>query len=1112
MEKRKISSRAGLSKVLFTLMVCLTLMMNVPYLGAQNSQVTVTGKVEDAMGPVIGASIVEKGVASNGTITDIDGNFSIKVNPNATLVVSFIGYKTVEIPVKGQRNVKATLQEDSEMLDEVVVVGYGTMRKKDLTGSVIQIRPEKLANEAPKTVQDVLRGTPGLNVGYDASAKGGGSMMVRGQRSVYQTDDDITKDTHNSPLIILDGMQFYGELSEINTEDIGQIDVLKDASAAAIYGAKGANGVIVVTTKKGKMGKPTINVSATLGVNTKSAYRDVFNASEYMQYREDWYKVGVDGKNPLTGVYEAYGRHKWVVDDNKTGEGHYERVTSLGYYDRLSNIGRYGITEEQWMAYTANEAGELAQSVYAKRLGLEDAVLRNYLAGNTHDWYDQTFRTGINQDYNASISGATERMSYYMSFGYQKNEGAVKGNDYNAMRANLKVSGKVTDWLEIGANVNFQDRSDGDIQVSLGTNYWDANMLRNSPYSDYRNEDGSLVQYPMGSTVKRGYNYEFDRQYLDLDKGYTVLNTIFNAKVKLPFNITYDFNIAPRYEFFHNFYFMSADLPDSSPTSRGVDREHSKRFDYSLNNTITWDYTFAQKHHVVLTLVQEAEERRYWNDKIEARNILPSDALGFHNTQNGTKDNSNFKTNDTHETAAAYLGRLFYSYDDRYMFTGSVRRDGYCAFGANNPWATFPSLSVAWSFVNEKFFKWEPMSTGKLRVSWGKNGNRQLKDPYLALSNLASGTGGTMGYFTGSDYVDMKYLSVDRLRNSNLQWEKTSSWNFGLDFGFLNNRIGGSLEAYFMKTTDMIMNQRLPGFCGFGSVTTNLGEVQNNGFELSLNTINIQNKDFEWRTTFGFSYNKNQIKHLYYEYENILDAEGNIIGRKEQDDTSNKWFIGKSIGEIWDYKVTGIWQVDEVDEAAKVGQQPGDPKVENHYTDDDKINADGSRTPVYNDKDKQFLGTTNAPIRWSLRNEFTILKNIDFSFNLYSYMGHKSLEGYYLNNDNGGSLMTYGFNTFKKNYWTIDNPSNTYARLEAKGPDGATGAQRLHNRNFIRLDNISLAYTLPQKLTKKWQIDRVKLYATVRNVATWAADWEYADPETGGLATRTYTFGLNLTF
>lgn len=329
-------------------MVCMTLMMNVPYLGAQNSQVTVTGKVEDTMGPVIGASIVEKGVASNGTITDIDGNFSIKVNPNATLVVSFIGYKMVEIPVKGQRNVKVTLQEDSEMLDEVVVVGYGQMRKKDLTGSVIQIRPDKLANEAPKTVQDVLRGTPGLNVGYDASAKGGGSMQIRGQRSVY------TDGGHNDPLIILDGMQFYGELSEINPNDIGQIDVLKDASSAAVYGAKAANGVIIITTKKGKSGKPTINFTATLGINTKSEYRDVFDANGYMRYREDWYKKDTYATDPFTGVYGAYAAGQWKNKKDENGKDiigsdgkplqEYIYNRAAGYYDNPANLGRYGIS------------------------------------------------------------------------------------------------------------------------------------------------------------------------------------------------------------------------------------------------------------------------------------------------------------------------------------------------------------------------------------------------------------------------------------------------------------------------------------------------------------------------------------------------------------------------------------------------------------------------------------------------------------------------------------------------------------------------------------------------------------------------------------------------
>ena len=294
-------------------------------------------------------------------------------------------------------------------------------------------------------------------------------------------------------------------------------------------------------------------------------------------------------------------------------------------------------------------------------------------------------------------------------------------------------------------------------------------------------------------------------------------------------------------------------------------------------------------------------------------------------------------------------------------------------------------------------------------------------------------------------------------------------------------------------------------------MTTNLGEVQNNGFEISLNSLNIQRPNFEWRTTLNFSFNNNKIKHLYYEYEDVTDEQGNVIGQKEQDDTSNGWFIGHSIGEIWNYKVTGIWQKNEAAEAAKYGQRPGDPKVENSYTADDKVNADGTRTPVYNDKDKQFLGKTAASVRWSLRNDFVIFKNFDFSFSMYSLMGHKSLETYYLNNDNGGNMVTYTFNTFAKDYWTIDNPTNDYARLDAQGPTGAMSAGRLHNRTFIRLDNISLGYTFPKKWISKLSLSNLKLFATVRNVAVWAPDWEYADPETGGLATRTFTFGLNLT-
>jgi TonB-linked SusC/RagA family outer membrane protein len=1051
----------------------------------------VAGKVTDQTTnePLIGVSVVVKGAANVGTVTNFDGDFSLNVAPDATLVFSYIGYLTKEVPVNRQSSLKVTLSEDTKTLEEVVVIGYGTMRKKDLTGSVIQIRPDNIANENPKTVQDVLRGTPGLQVGYETSAKGGGSMEIRGQRSVY------TDGGHNNPLLILDGMIFYGELSEINPDDIAQIDVLKDASAAAVYGAKAASGVIIISTKKGKQGKPVVTVSTNIGWTQASDYRKRFDTEGYLQHRQDWYTKNTYGVNPETGAYEAY--QAGVYTDRP------------GYFMRPEQLSA-NVSIDNWRGYTTNADGESDLSIWAKRLGFMGNALENFLAGKTVDWADYTYRTGLNQDYNASVSGANEKVNYYLSMGFLKNEGAVVSDGYQAVRANMKVNAKVNKWFEIGANVNFQDRSDGNIDID--NDY----QMRNSPYADYADETGNPVQYPLsGEYAQRGYNYDFQKQYLELEKGYTVLNSIVNAKVSLPFNITYTFNASPRYQFFYDRYFMSAALPGSDPKARGANREQAKRFDWSLNNTINWDYIFKEKHHAVITLVQEAEERQYWQDRIEARNILPSDALGFHNTKNGTKENSTYSSNDTHQTADALLARLFYSYDNRYMLTTSIRRDGYSAFGQSNPYATFPSVALAWTFTNEKFFQWNDiMSNGKLRVSYGKNGNRSLDNPYLALANLYEGAGKMQGYINSSGELTLlRYLMADRLANPNLQWEKTASWNFGLDFGFLNDRLSGTQEYYNMSTHDMIMNQRLPEFTGFTSITTNLGQVDNRGFEISLSSLNIKNDILKWTTTLGFSYNKNEIKHLYYENEDVLDAEGNVTGTKEMDDISNSWFIGQPITTIWNYRVTGIWQANEVEEAKEYGQSPGDPKVANNYTADDVVNADGSVTHVYNDKDKEFLGQTAPPVHWSLRNEFVLWKDLSISFNIYSYMGHKSLSGNYLNNDDDGGRMAYAMaNMPAKEYWTVDNPTNEYGRIEAKGPTGAAGAEKLYDRSFIRLDNVSAGYTLPKKWTSKWDLERVKIYATVRNVAVWAKDWEYADPETGGLATRVFTLGLNLTF
>ncbi|MDO4163705.1 MAG: SusC/RagA family TonB-linked outer membrane protein [Bacteroides sp.] len=1051
----------------------------------------ITGVVKDTHGEsIIGANITVKGL-SVGTITDIDGRFALDAPANSVLLVSYIGYVSQEINVGNKRDFNIILEEDSEMLEEVVVIGYGTMRKKDLTGSVAQIRPESVANEAPKTVQDVLRGTAGLTVGFDSSAKGGGSMNIRGQRSVYSDGG------HNDPLIILDGMMFYGELSEINPNDIAQIDVLKDASSAAVYGAKAANGVVIVTTKKGKSDRPTINFSTNWGWSTRGDGRKVYGADGYLQYRTDFYKTDTYGLNASTGEYEAY----------QTGS------IPAGYYDRPTeaNLNKYGLTLATWRSQTTQDSSMSDEEIWARRIGLaaSEVTLANFLAGRTFDWYKHSFQTGFNQDYNISVSGMTERVNYYLSLGYVSNEGIVRGDEYSAVRANMKLDAKVTDWFNVGANVNFQNRTDGDISCD-----WYSQITSNSPFSTPYADDGSLTAHPQGENAYwKGYNFDFDRQYLDLDSGFTVLNSILTAKLTLPLGITYSFNASPRLQYYHYRYYQSSEHPDwQAETYDRVSRKQTKRFDWSLNNTITWDYTWNKKHHTILTLVQEAEERRMWEDEIIARNILPSEALGYHATANADKSLSEFDSTDSHETATGYLARLFYSYDDRYMATFSYRRDGYSAFGTNNPYANFFSGALAWTFTNEKFWKWgDILDSGKLRVSFGQNGNRSLSDPYIALANLALGSY-SQGYInsTTNTLTDMKYLFVDRLANAELEWEKTTSWNVGVDLSFLNGRINATLDYYYMPTTDMIMNQSLPDFTGFSSITSNLGKVVNKGFEISINTRNIETENFEWNTSFSFSYNKNEIKELYGEYETTVNADGSIT-TKEVDDITNGWFIGHPISAIWDYKVTGIWQKNEVEEAAKYGQKPGDPKVANVYTADDTDNGDGTTSPVYNNSDKQFQGQTVAPIHWAMRNSFTLYKNWNISFNLYSYMGHKSLDSNYLNNDNNYSQITNCQNIYTKEYWTVDNPSNKYARLSAQGPTGLASPQRVINRSFIRLENISVAYNVPTSFLSKLKIQNAKIFATVRNVATWSKEWEYGDPETGDIAPRTYSLGINLT-
>lgn len=1016
-----------------------------------SKKLKITGEIVDTNGePVIGANVMEKGTR-NGTITDVNGKFTLTASEGSILSVTYIGYTDQTFKLKsGQNKLNIILKENNAMLEEVVVVGYGTMRKKDLTGAVAQIKPTNMMKEGIGTVQDLLRtGVPGLNVGVSSSAKGGGSMEIRGQRSLT---------AGNSPLIVVDNVIFTGELSEINPQDIAQIDVLKDASSAAVFGAQSANGVVIITTARGKEGKPTVNFNANFGIITNDYKRRVYDAEGYLNFRSDWYDSQTGFTNPMK----------------------YKRPTE-------DNLAKYGITLDEWRAMSTATGTD--DEIWLTRLNLFDQEKTNYLDGRTYDWYDELYRTGFKQDYTASISGASQKVNYYFSMGYLNSKSQVIGDDYSAIRVNMKLEATAADFLTIGANVNFQSRDESGIVAS-------SNMLvKNSPFAIPYDKNGDLVRYPMGENpLNTGSNYRFDKQYQEREKGYTVLHTILTAKVKLPFNIKYTLNFTPRFSWHHNRYHESSQHPEWGTTHNGaVNREQKQWFAWFVNNTINWDYTFGKKHKVNVTLAQEAEDHRSWGDVIRARDFTPSDYLGLHYTGGANKLKSDFSSEDGHSTGAAYLARAFYSYDDRYMATYTFRRDGYSAFGSSNPWANFMSGALAWTFTNEKFFKWKPMNYGKLRASWGSNGNRSV-GAYTALSNLTGGTG-AYGYVLPDGTIkQISMLYVSRMANPSLKWERTTSWNFGVDFGFFGNRINGSLEYYHMPTTDLVMSQSLSSITGFSSITTNLGEVQNKGFELTLNTVNIQNDKFEWRSSLGFSLNRNKIVHLYYTYEDMLDENGNIIGRKELDDEKNGWFIGKDIHEIWGFQYQGIWQKGEEEEAAKYGQVAGDPKFKDVY------DVDNHR---YSNEDKVFLGSSSPRFRWTFRNDFTLWKNLTASVSIYSKWGQKQAE----------EFMATGYayergNTYEMKYWTPDNPTNDYARLGATNPSGGS---RIIDGSFIRLENIALEYSVPKQWLKKFHIGGLRISGSVRNVACWTKNFQYADPEYGNIVPITFNFGIGLT-
>lgn len=996
-----------------------------------NQSRKISGTVKDQNGePVIGANVSVKGTTV-GTITDIDGNFMLEAPTDVVIQISYIGYVTQEISLGNKDRLDVLLKEDLQALDEIVIIGYGTAKRKDFTGSVSSVKlensPISLATNT-NALESLKGNVTGLDIGATNSAGGTPTMQIRGQNSISGSND---------PLVVVDGVIFMGSINDINPNDIASYDVLKDATSAAAYGSRSANGVIIITTKKGKQGKPVIH----------------FNARGSMQ--------------------------SWHLKPE------------------LMN-------GEQWLDATAAANG---YSDYSFLVPQEEI---NMNSGKEIDWLDEISRTGWTQDYQAAVSGAGDRMNYYLSASYTESGGVIKGDDYERVSILGKIDTDITSWLQIGLDAAYT-RTD---YSGIGANIWSATIL--SPYAMMYRPNGMLEAIPDGTRGRGnplwGIDDESKKENVDLRdnlraNAYAVVKCPWISGLSYRFNYAGNLNYRKNSDFTHESYNVPAGSYDDDSrysvatqnsylSSAGGSIANERTTSYVIDNILNYNQTFG-KHNIDLTAVATRDYQKF-----ESQTLSGSDFAANGNTALGLNglhyaSTQKISLNNWKRTNIGYFGRASYSFGDTYYMTASYRRDGSSVFGANNKWGNFWAIGTAWRMTNEPFVKSvEFLDDMKLKLSWGKNGNQGLTQ-YSTLSQVVTGHSGGIYYPFGNSGKPSYGINQNTIGNSNLGWETTEAWNMGFESTWLNSRLFVDVDVYLSKTYDQIFSRSIPVMTGFGSMYSSMGEVKNRGVEATVRTVNIQNKEFNWTTGLTFWLNRNKLVHLYGE---DLDGDG-----KEDDDIGNSLFIGESIHSIFGYEQDGIVQTNDTEYMEANGVSAGTPK----YVDK---NNDG----VINEKDRSVIGNKAPNFKLNLSNTLQY-KNWELYVMIAGVFGGN---GYYqAGNTNayitGGDRQWFASNGLYIPYWTEANPSNKYPAATFTGDSYFLGLQ---NRAYVRLQDVTLSYTFNQPWVKNMGINNFKLFITGKNLAT-ITGWDGGDPETGSTAlSQTYpimtnvSFGLNLSF
>lgn len=988
------------------MMVCLIGMLLPMCMFAQ--QITVQGVVKDQTGEtVIGASVMEKGT-TNGTITGIDGDFSLNMSPNGTLIVSFVGYKTQEVQVKGQKQLQVVLSEDAEMLDEVVVIGYGTMKKSDLTGAVSSIGNKDIKDSPVSNLGQAIQGKiSGVQI-VDAGKPGDNvSIKIRGLGSINNCD----------PLVVIDGVPTDLGLSSLNMADVERLDVLKDASATAIYGSRGANGVVMITTKRGTEGKGKLAVSANYSFQNATNVPSLLSAAQYAELSNDM--MVNSGRNP---------NPEWA---------------------NPSELG----------------------------------------AGT--DWMDELLRTGVMQNYTVSYSGGNEKSHYYVSGGFLDQSGIVKSVNYRRFTFQSNSDAQVLKWLKFSNNITFS----ADTKKSGSYNIGD--VLKALPIYPVKNEDGSWsgpdgnsewygsTRNPIGPT-------ELDKSQTD---GY---NFLANLTAELTFTKWLKFKSTFGYD--AKFWFIDNFTPKynwkptpTEETSRY--KSDNKSFTYLWDNYFLFDHTFAEKHRVGLMAGMSAQ----WNtnDYLNAqKNVFMFDNV--HEMDNGEEMYA-IGGNETEWALLSYMARVNYSYEDRYLLTATIRRDGSSRFGKKHRWGTFPSVSVAWRASQEKWFpKNDYINDPKVRAGYGVTGSQASVGNYSYLASY-----NTSVYPFGISSGNQTALVSSTLANPYIHWEEVAQTNIGFDASLFNSRVMFSFDAYLKETRDMLVKASIPITSGFEDTTTtytNAGKVRNQGIEMSLHTINLTG-ELGWETNLTATYNKNKIKDLNSDVPYYINQINNSYVTMLAKDYPINVFYG--------YVTDGIFQnQSEVNtHAVQPGAEPGDIRFKD-------LNNDG----VINDSDRTVIGNPNPSWLFSMNNSLSY-KGFELSVFLQGIAGNKI---YNANNiDNTGMAAAYNQTTDVLKRWQGEGTSNSMPRAVFGDPNQNTRVSDrfVENGSYLRLKNITLSYTFPKQWLQKAQIENARLSLSCENVAT-ITGYSGFDPEVGinGIdqnrypISRTFSLGLNFNF